>query len=1262
MGCCPGKGKEFHEAVQTVSEVNDIVNQQPWRAVSSDLSKLGSCVKSLGEANDVFKMNAGRDAEQIKMVEMLAARLTSELCFLMDIHLLRRRDHLRKQEILRLARALDGLGGESFVKASSQVEQKKLELQRDLAKSFLQQVVLLLSQLTLSDQLLDGAKQVLSLLQRAGTEVNDVPDLVPQLMQHSAALAAKMLAMVTALMDSDSKSLILLEDLSVQLDALCGKFATGGSSWDDVTPQLLQTASVKAREVVPGKLTILEAELAKEKKDFDSQLLLKTFQDMSPWCVALPPELEDRIRVVCQQVAMRVSHAFDEALGNGVNGGMDRLLLFAKEYDTACDRMKDKPDDSTLLVKDLERKRAGVTLEDMIKRARESISVQCEQLRTAFVDAQANIKKIPRDKYAERATPPTWRFRLRSGVFKEYSEAKSAEVEAHYQAWVKNGSPSADPRERRCQISIKVDIPAKRAGSSASLTPGGRKRCKYGDKCYQKNSKHRSEFAHPGDQDYIDKEWDGAIEAAASSAPPPERDVVEKGISGADISVCASGSELREEKFSLDFSMMTQVNLTRRAGMRIVKRVEGMTFSQKATSAYFDKVRDFVQGNETMFSKADAEMRLLDSVEREAMRSQVDQLLKSIGPSVHDFMKIAVKIGDMKTIEEIVALLGPRAEPLGLSDLLKELRHNDVIEEFRQVYRPVDGRSTSTCAGGGGTAILRKPRKWHLLRNLLRHKLLRPRFALRATQIAFQKRDRRRGYMRCQALLAEYAADGEFCERFRKDISAVLASAAEWHAENQLPDAFEAIVKTAKALQCETYPVLRIAGKWAYWATSGACNLQLQSLIRIMEVLDIAAAIAKTGGMSLDALFEIKDLIPRIAAKARSEIDVSEAGRIASVRQIVGLAVKLTYTTHSFLDAFWAACQPWYEGLPSDTQQVLAVEWTIAFCEQLKVPLPKWMMKKDQLEALRKLQNALESGGEKDLREAVVFAKQADYKCEANIVKAYDQAMSKLKVLKRLPSGWEVADMVGDDAATQMFKQADLDSPTLISLFQKFFDDTKASIVTRDRVGAVPGGYRVQRVVSVMNADSWGSYLRRRDEIAQECKRFSGAAPCPDETWAGWSGKLATAGRARDILDQCKVPQLEGNANEFLLFHGTKPDAADLIAKDHFDMSFACKTGLFGAGLYLAENCSKSDEYVKPDGAMQYPMIVCRVTLGRMNYCANLDPIKDPGRDKLESSCLRGEYHSVIGDRKKAKGTYREFIVYDHYQVYPHFIVWYTRL
>ena len=39
-----------------------------------------------------------------------------------------------------------------------------------------------------------------------------------------------------------------------------------------------------------------------------------------------------------------------------------------------------------------------------------------------------------------------------------------------------------------------------------------------------------------------------------------------------------------------------------------------------------------------------------------------------------------------------------------------------------------------------------------------------------------------------------------------------------------------------------------------------------------------------------------------------------------------------------------------------------------------------------------------------------------------------------------------------------------------------------------------------------------------------------------------------------------------------------------------------------------------------------------------------------PDPDRLTSKCLSGEYDSVVGDRTKCSGTYREFIVFDQDQ------------
>ena len=55
------------------------------------------------------------------------------------------------------------------------------------------------------------------------------------------------------------------------------------------------------------------------------------------------------------------------------------------------------------------------------------------------------------------------------------------------------------------------------------------------------------------------------------------------------------------------------------------------------------------------------------------------------------------------------------------------------------------------------------------------------------------------------------------------------------------------------------------------------------------------------------------------------------------------------------------------------------------------------------------------------------------------------------------------------------------------------------------------------------------------------------------------------------------------DVNEVYLFHGTNPESADLIAKGDFSLDRAGSAvgTMFGPGVYLAENASKSDEYAK---------------------------------------------------------------------------------
>ena len=99
---------------------------------------------------------------------------------------------------------------------------------------------------------------------------------------------------------------------------------------------------------------------------------------------------------------------------------------------------------------------------------------------------------------------------------------------------------------------------------------------------------------------------------------------------------------------------------------------------------------------------------------------------------------------------------------------------------------------------------------------------------------------------------------------------------------------------------------------------------------------------------------------------------------------------------------------------------------------------------------------------------------------------------------------------------------------------------------------------------------------------------------------------------------------------------------------------------MFGAGVYLAESCLKSDEYTQPDGENLFPLLLCRVVLGKVNLCLEKNPW--PHGAELRESCVSGPFHCVLGDREAVHGTFREFIVYDSHQVYPEYIIWYEKM
>jgi len=216
--------------------------------------------------------------------------------------------------------------------------------------------------------------------------------------------------------------------------------------------------------------------------------------------------------------------------------------------------------------------------------------------------------------------------------------------------------------------------------------------------------------------------------------------------------------------------------------------------------------------------------------------------------------------------------------------------------------------------------------------------------------------------------------------------------------------------------------------------------------------------------------------------------------------------------------------------------------------------------------------------------------------------------------------------------------------PNRMDEMQRLMTDTWRVCFTRDRrlvAGArkVPIGCRVANVLRIENYEGYERYWQYKAKVAE--RRASGGCE-PFRT-----------------LTHARLNALDSDVNEMYLFHGTNPESAHSIARDLFriDKAGSCGGAMFGPGIYLAENASKSDEYAK-EGSGVYlglcAMLVCRVTAGRVHTVAS--------SGDYSARVRNGDYDSLCGDRLAAAGTFREMVLFDEDAVYAEFIVIYARV
>jgi hypothetical protein len=197
----------------------------------------------------------------------------------------------------------------------------------------------------------------------------------------------------------------------------------------------------------------------------------------------------------------------------------------------------------------------------------------------------------------------------------------------------------------------------------------------------------------------------------------------------------------------------------------------------------------------------------------------------------------------------------------------------------------------------------------------------------------------------------------------------------------------------------------------------------------------------------------------------------------------------------------------------------------------------------------------------------------------------------------------------------------------------------------------------VQKVTRVESPTPWRMYAAKREAMRNDLLRVR--VPTID-TFCDRHAPSA-------LRAEC-----DSTVNEKYMWHGTKPalddgtDLIEIIQKNGFDEHVGALGGFFGAGVYFAEDCSKSDQYCTPDSKGHYFLFLSRVMLGvPHNTDVAMNGIRRPPvMDNRKWTVAPGRtYDSVLADMRPRDPNFRfrEFIIYKGSQAYPEYLIEYTR-
>lgn len=149
-------------------------------------------------------------------------------------------------------------------------------------------------------------------------------------------------------------------------------------------------------------------------------------------------------------------------------------------------------------------------------------------------------------------------------------------------------------------------------------------------------------------------------------------------------------------------------------------------------------------------------------------------------------------------------------------------------------------------------------------------------------------------------------------------------------------------------------------------------------------------------------------------------------------------------------------------------------------------------------------------------------------------------------------------------------------------------------------------------------------------------------------------------------LSESWQQRMRPDAHETYLWHGTDHKSAEAIAKNDFRIKAAkSRNGhKLGTGAYLGASASLADHYTIPTDGVHAVLLV-RAILGKVHITTKqASAWSNKNRNGISTTHLvnTGDWDSVCGDYRKVVGLYREYCVAYNHQLYPEYIIHYTRV